>query len=239
MHLLFGLNIDEWISFAFWWITWGLIAWGLIEVTFQSGWTVGSFRCLDRGVSVWTPNVYSKKSGGSQLKCWFVPSKHFYSQSLDGEQRPKEKKNADYGISVLHSLLTLTESVEISEWKSSLHYRWDMSLSPLSVVPAEGLQLKEANCRSFKSSSRAILSMSTLVFFQLLLYNIWHLCCHSCWKRVNTNLLWPWIQQSRDRYHKITYEVCVFLFFFPTNLSRSDDKMMWWWEDFNLYPEFT
>lgn len=158
MHLLFGLNIDEWISFAFWWITWGLIAWGLIEVIFQSGWTVGSFRCLDQGVSGWTPNVCSKKSGGSQLKCWSVPNKHFYYQSLDGEQRPKEKKNADYGISVLQ--LTLRESVEISYW-------WDMSHSPLSAVSAEGLQLKGANCRSSKSLSGAILSMSTLVFFSV------------------------------------------------------------------------
>lgn len=134
MHLLFGLNIDEWISFAFWWITWGLIAWGLIEVIFQSGWTVGSFRCLDRGVSGRTPNVYSKKI--RRFRSWnadlcqtniFIPSRWTESNVQ------KRKKNADCGISVLHTPLTWRESVERSEWKSSLHYRWDTSLSPLSV----------------------------------------------------------------------------------------------------------
>lgn len=162
MHLLFGLNIDEWISFAFWWSN----AWGLIEVIFQSGWTVSSFSCLDRG-SFWLDAKCLQQKIRRFAVEMLICAKQTFLFPVAGWRATSQKKNDDHGISVLHTLLTLRESAEISEWKSSLHYRWDTSLSPLSVVSAEGLQLKESNCWGSKSLSRAILSMSTLVFLSL------------------------------------------------------------------------
>lgn len=162
MHLLFGLNIDEWISFAFWWITWGLIAWGLIEVIFQSGWTVGSFRCLDRGVSGRTPNVYSKKI--RRFRSWnadlcqtniFIPGRW-----TESNVQKRKKKCWLWNLSSAHSF----------DLKRKCRKKWvkeqlTLPVRHVALSTVSRLQLREVNCRSSKSLSWAILSTSTLVFF--------------------------------------------------------------------------
>lgn len=146
----------------------------------------------------------------------------------------KRKKNADYEISVLHTLLTLRETVEISDWKSSLNYRWDTSLSPPSVVSAEGLQVKVPN-----TYQEPFFQWAPWSSFQLLLYNIWHLCCHSCWKSKCKSSL------AMDNSHETdTTKIIGFFYKCDTEtvmkaLSKGgwDDAFMA--QDFNRYPEFT